>query len=174
MGAMVLAKRGVRVWEGLAYQRGNEGGFYMENKGGDGETITALLRHPDYWISGYSSVDVKESLNEGKKKFDKLSVEALQEIREQVTKVSPATFVAGELNRSSYLSPLFSLHQLLIKMFPRRSKGEELEYPFFEGDGSSFDEWRDYGVAGDDYEGPSIFDDDQFEDELEMGDDAFC
>nr|GFC28145.1 hypothetical protein [Tanacetum cinerariifolium] len=57
-------------------------------------------------------------------------------------------------------------------MFPR-SKGEELEYSFFEGDGSSFDEWRDYGVAGDDYEGPPIFDDDQFEDELEMGDDAF-
>nr|GFA96021.1 putative reverse transcriptase domain-containing protein [Tanacetum cinerariifolium] len=45
--------------------------------------------------------------------------------------------------------------------------------PFFKGDGSSFDEWRDYGVAGDDYEGPSIFDDDHFEDELEMGDDAF-
>nr|GFB45651.1 putative reverse transcriptase domain-containing protein [Tanacetum cinerariifolium] len=58
-------------------------------------------------------------------------------------------------------------------MFPKRSKGEELEYPFFEGDGSSFDEWRDYGVAGDDYEGPPIFDDDQFEDELEMGDDDF-
>nr|GEW23922.1 putative reverse transcriptase domain-containing protein [Tanacetum cinerariifolium] len=32
---------------------------------------------------------------------------------------------------------------------------------------------NDYGVAGDDYEGPPIFDDDQFEDELEMGDDAF-
>nr|GFA53301.1 putative reverse transcriptase domain-containing protein [Tanacetum cinerariifolium] len=31
----------------------------------------------------------------------------------------------------------------------------------------------DYGVAGDDYEGPPMFDDDQFEDELEMGDDAF-
>nr|GFC59091.1 putative reverse transcriptase domain-containing protein [Tanacetum cinerariifolium] len=58
-------------------------------------------------------------------------------------------------------------------MFPRRSEGEELEYPFFEGDGSSFDEYRDYGVAGDDYEGPLIFDDDQFEDELEMGDGAF-
>nr|GEU37798.1 putative reverse transcriptase domain-containing protein [Tanacetum cinerariifolium] len=41
------------------------------------------------------------------------------------------------------------------------------------GDGSSFDEWRDYGVAGNDYEGPLIFDDDQFEDELEMRDDAF-
>nr|GEY32903.1 putative reverse transcriptase domain-containing protein [Tanacetum cinerariifolium] len=37
----------------------------------------------------------------------------------------------------------------------------------------SFDEWRDYGVASDDYEGPLIFDDDQFEYELEMGDDAF-
>ncbi|GKD41264.1 hypothetical protein Tco_1261471 [Tanacetum coccineum] len=43
--------------------------------------------------------------------------------------------------------------------------GEELEYPFFEGDGSSIDEWRDYGMAGDDYEGPPIFDDDQYEEE---------
>ncbi|GJV11148.1 reverse transcriptase domain-containing protein [Tanacetum coccineum] len=67
---------------------------------------------------------------------------------------------------------LSSLHQLvyqepkfLIKMFPRRSKGEELEYPFFEGDGSSSDEWRDYGMGGDDYEGPPIFDDDQYEEE---------
>ncbi|GJZ86690.1 putative reverse transcriptase domain-containing protein [Tanacetum coccineum] len=50
-------------------------------------------------------------------------------------------------------------------MFPRRSEGEELEYPFFEGDGSSSDEWRDYGMAGDDYEGPPIFDDDQYEEE---------
>nr|GFB83736.1 putative reverse transcriptase domain-containing protein [Tanacetum cinerariifolium] len=58
-------------------------------------------------------------------------------------------------------------------MPPRRSEGAELQYPFFVCDGSSFDEWRDYGVAGNDYEGPSIFDDDQFEDELEMGDDAF-
>nr|GEV08087.1 hypothetical protein [Tanacetum cinerariifolium] len=31
----------------------------------------------------------------------------------------------------------------------------------------------DYGVVGDDYKGPLIFDDDQFEDELEMGDDVF-
>nr|GEY09400.1 hypothetical protein [Tanacetum cinerariifolium] len=42
-----------------------------------------------------------------------------------------------------------------------------------EGDGLSFDEWRDYGVACDDYEGPLMFNDDQFEDELEIGDDAF-
>ncbi|GJT35932.1 hypothetical protein Tco_0926351 [Tanacetum coccineum] len=50
-------------------------------------------------------------------------------------------------------------------MFPRRSEGEESEYPFFEGDGSSFDEWRDYGMAGDDYERPQVFDDDQYEKE---------
>ncbi|GJX30167.1 hypothetical protein Tco_0238246 [Tanacetum coccineum] len=50
-------------------------------------------------------------------------------------------------------------------MFPSRSEGEELEYLFFEGDGSSSDEWRDYGMGGDDYEGPPIFDDDQYEEE---------
>ncbi|GJR70177.1 hypothetical protein Tco_0016242 [Tanacetum coccineum] len=44
-------------------------------------------------------------------------------------------------------------------MSPRRSEGEESEYPFFEGDGTSSDELRDYGMASDDYEGPSVFDD---------------
>ncbi|GKD68385.1 hypothetical protein Tco_1322475, partial [Tanacetum coccineum] len=69
-----------------------------------------------------------------------------------------------------FVISFFSLHQLvtepkfLIKMFPRKSEGEELEYPFFEGDGSSY-EWRDYGMGGDDYEGPPIFDDDQYEEE---------
>nr|GEX55365.1 hypothetical protein [Tanacetum cinerariifolium] len=53
----------------------------------------------------------------------------------------------------------------LIKMFPRRSEKEDSEYPFFDGDGLSSDEWREYGMAGDDYEGPSVFDDDQYEEE---------
>ncbi|GKA08138.1 hypothetical protein Tco_0687469 [Tanacetum coccineum] len=52
-------------------------------------------------------------------------------------------------------------------MFPRRSEGEESKYPFFEGDGSSSDELRDYGMASDDYEGPPVFDDDQYEDVIE-------
>nr|GEX56079.1 hypothetical protein [Tanacetum cinerariifolium] len=43
---------------------------------------------------------------------------------------------------------------------------KESEYSFFEGDGSSSDEWRDYDMAGDDYEGPPAFDDDQYEEEL--------
>nr|GEX90421.1 CFE protein [Tanacetum cinerariifolium] len=42
-----------------------------------------------------------------------------------------------------------------------------------DGDGLSFDEWRDYSVVGDDYEGPLMFNDDQFKDKLEMGDYAF-
>nr|GEZ62929.1 hypothetical protein [Tanacetum cinerariifolium] len=33
------------------------------------------------------------------------------------------------------------------------------------GDDSSSDEWRDYSMAGDDYEGPSVFDDDHYEEE---------
>nr|GFB21255.1 hypothetical protein [Tanacetum cinerariifolium] len=39
-------------------------------------------------------------------------------------------------------------------MFQRRSEDEDSEYPFFEGDGSSSDEWRDYAMPGEDYEGP--------------------
>ncbi|GKC10832.1 hypothetical protein Tco_1007614 [Tanacetum coccineum] len=50
-------------------------------------------------------------------------------------------------------------------MSPRRSEGKESEYPFFEGDGSSSDEWGCYGVVGEDYDGPPIFDDDQYEEE---------
>nr|GEV45206.1 hypothetical protein [Tanacetum cinerariifolium] len=51
-------------------------------------------------------------------------------------------------------------------MFQRRSEDEDSEYPFFEGDGSSSDERRDYGMSGEDYEGPPVFDDDQYEEEL--------
>nr|GLL30560.1 uncharacterized protein LOC109191451 isoform X2 [Ipomoea trifida] len=39
------------------------------------ETTLALLRHPDYCISAYSSVDVKKSMEEGEKRFNQLSIE---------------------------------------------------------------------------------------------------
>nr|GEX20453.1 putative reverse transcriptase domain-containing protein [Tanacetum cinerariifolium] len=55
--------------------------------------------------------------------------------------------------------------RFLIKMFPRRSEDEDSKSPFFEGDGSSSDEWREYGMASDDYEGPLVLDDDQYEKE---------
>ncbi|KAL6989538.1 hypothetical protein U1Q18_015288 [Sarracenia purpurea var. burkii] len=39
------------------------------------ETTLALIRHPDYCISAYSSVDVKRSIEEGEKRFNQLSIE---------------------------------------------------------------------------------------------------
>ncbi|KAL9263365.1 FLUCTUATING-LIGHT-ACCLIMATION protein 1, chloroplastic-like protein [Drosera capensis] len=39
------------------------------------ETTLALLRNPDYWISAYSSVDVKRSIDAGEKRFNQLSIE---------------------------------------------------------------------------------------------------
>ncbi|KAF8388060.1 hypothetical protein HHK36_026726 [Tetracentron sinense] len=39
------------------------------------ETTLALLRHPDCCISGYSSVDLKRSIEDGEKRFNQLSIE---------------------------------------------------------------------------------------------------
>ncbi|XP_042482561.1 uncharacterized protein LOC122062960 [Macadamia integrifolia] len=39
------------------------------------ETTLSLLRHPDYCISGYSSLDVKRSIEDGEKRFNQLSIE---------------------------------------------------------------------------------------------------
>lgn len=39
------------------------------------ETVLALLRHPDYCISGYSSADVKRDSEAGEKLFNELSLE---------------------------------------------------------------------------------------------------
>ncbi|GER34576.1 hypothetical protein STAS_10809 [Striga asiatica] len=39
------------------------------------ETVLALLRHPDYCISAYSSVDIKRNMEDGEKRFNQLSIE---------------------------------------------------------------------------------------------------
>ncbi|KAL3631715.1 hypothetical protein CASFOL_024699 [Castilleja foliolosa] len=39
------------------------------------ETVLALLRHPDYCISTYSSIDIKRGMDEGEKRFNQLSIE---------------------------------------------------------------------------------------------------
>lgn len=39
------------------------------------ETTLALLRHPDCCISGYSSFDIKRSIEDGEKRFNQLSIE---------------------------------------------------------------------------------------------------
>nr|GEY53340.1 hypothetical protein [Tanacetum cinerariifolium] len=78
----------------------------------------------------------------------------------------PLGFSPRVLFSSQHPYQLVSKPKFLIKMFQRRSKDEDSEYPFFEGDGSSSDEWRDYGMSGEDYEGPPVFDDDQYKEEL--------
>ncbi|ESR46284.1 hypothetical protein CICLE_v10001390mg [Citrus x clementina] len=47
------------------------------------ETTLSLLRHPDYCISGYSSVDVKRSVEEGEKRFNTLSIEERGKFNEE-------------------------------------------------------------------------------------------
>ncbi|XP_043691382.1 uncharacterized protein LOC122642049 [Telopea speciosissima] len=39
------------------------------------ETTLSLLRHPDHCISGYFSVGVKRSIEDGEKRFNQLSIE---------------------------------------------------------------------------------------------------
>ncbi|GJY48618.1 hypothetical protein Tco_0438574, partial [Tanacetum coccineum] len=52
----------------------------------------------------------------------------------------------------------------------RRNEGEESKNLFFEGEGSSLfaehEEWEGDGVADDNYEEASVFDDDQYEEEI--------
>nr|GEV06821.1 reverse transcriptase domain-containing protein [Tanacetum cinerariifolium] len=54
----------------------------------------------------------------------------------------------------------------------RRSEGEESKNLFFEGDGSSLfverEEWKDDGVADDDYEEGPVFDDDLYKEDIEL------
>lgn len=47
------------------------------------ETVLALLRHPDFCISGYSSVDVKQSMEAGEERFNQLSIEERGKFNEE-------------------------------------------------------------------------------------------
>nr|GEX18921.1 putative reverse transcriptase domain-containing protein [Tanacetum cinerariifolium] len=57
--------------------------------------------------------------------------------------------IVGKILGYRYLGNIwYQEPKFQFKIPLRRSEGEELEYPFFEGNDSSFDEWGDYGVAG--------------------------
>ncbi|XP_076907464.1 FLUCTUATING-LIGHT-ACCLIMATION protein 1, chloroplastic-like [Bidens hawaiensis] len=47
------------------------------------EIILSLLRHSEYYISGYSSVDVKKSVLECEKRLDQLSIEERSKFDEE-------------------------------------------------------------------------------------------
>ncbi|KAI3798548.1 hypothetical protein L1987_33825 [Smallanthus sonchifolius] len=47
------------------------------------ETILSVLQHPDYCISGYSSVEMKKGVEECEKRFNKLSIEERDKFNEE-------------------------------------------------------------------------------------------
>nr|ABR16066.1 unknown [Picea sitchensis] len=75
------------------------------------ETVLALLRHPDFCISGYSSVDFKRSIEAGEERFNQLSIEERGKFNEE-TLVN----ISGIRKRStgSQRSDVFSNEYIVI------------------------------------------------------------
>ncbi|EOA34504.1 hypothetical protein CARUB_v10022045mg [Capsella rubella] len=79
------------------------------------EATLALLRHPDYCISCYSSVDVKQCLEEGEKQFNKLSVEERGKFDEEtLVKVNNLKIKSSKIHRDSGLSNEYIVVTILV------------------------------------------------------------
>lgn len=87
------------------------------------ETMLALLRHPDYCISAYSSVDIKKSIEEGEKRFNQLSIEErgkfdeetlvnVNNIKKQSTRSTRATGYSNEYIVITILVAAEGVHKL--------------------------------------------------------------
>ncbi|XVF31194.1 hypothetical protein REPUB_Repub16aG0124500 [Reevesia pubescens] len=87
------------------------------------ETTLALLRHPDYCISGYSFVDVKRGIDEGEKRFNQLSIEErgkfdeetlvnVNNIKRQSTKSQKASGFSNEYIVITILVAAEGVHKL--------------------------------------------------------------
>ncbi|OMO96427.1 hypothetical protein COLO4_15282 [Corchorus olitorius] len=87
------------------------------------ETALALLRHPDYCISAYSSVDVKRSIDDGEKLFNQLSIEErakfdeetlvnVNNIRRQSTASQKASDFSNEYMMVTILVAAEGVHKL--------------------------------------------------------------
>ncbi|GJT06209.1 trichome birefringence-like protein 12 [Tanacetum coccineum] len=75
---------------------------------------------------------------------------------------SPRRILALKRNRYPIYAPQVCARELIVLFYMIRDYDAPMG---IRGDGSSSDEWGDYGVVGDDYEGPLVFDDDQYEEE---------
>uniref|UniRef100_A0A1J3F889 Myelin-associated oligodendrocyte basic protein n=1 Tax=Noccaea caerulescens TaxID=107243 RepID=A0A1J3F889_NOCCA len=87
------------------------------------EATLALLRHPDYCISCYSSVDVKRSIQDGEKRFNQLSIEErgkfdeetlvnVNSIKRQSSKLRTATGFSNEYIVVTILVAAEGIHKL--------------------------------------------------------------
>ncbi|CAA7017186.1 unnamed protein product [Microthlaspi erraticum] len=87
------------------------------------EATLALLRHPDYCISCYSSVDVKRSIEDGEKRFNQLSIEErgkfdeetlvnVNSIKRQSSKIRTATGFSNEYIVVTILVAAEGIHKL--------------------------------------------------------------
>ncbi|XP_010470346.1 PREDICTED: uncharacterized protein LOC104750273 [Camelina sativa] len=87
------------------------------------EATLALLRHPDYCISCYSSVDVKPSIEKGEKRFNQLSIEErgkfdeetlvnVNSIKRQSSKIRKASGFSNEYIVVTILVAAEGIHKL--------------------------------------------------------------
>ncbi|CAM9002192.1 unnamed protein product [Rhodiola kirilowii] len=79
------------------------------------ETVLALLRHPDYCISGYSSVDVKRSMDEVEERFNQLSIEERGKFDEEtLVNVNDIRRQSSTSQRSSGFSNEYMVVTILV------------------------------------------------------------
>ncbi|KAF8088720.1 hypothetical protein N665_0532s0079 [Sinapis alba] len=87
------------------------------------EATLALLRHPDYCISCYSSVDVRRSIEDGEKRFNQLSIEErgkfdeetlvnVNSIKRQSSKIRTASGFSNEYIVVTILVAAEGIHKL--------------------------------------------------------------
>ncbi|KAI3775883.1 hypothetical protein L1987_45640 [Smallanthus sonchifolius] len=84
------------------------------------ETILALLRHSDYYISGYSSVDVKRRPMEDEKRFNHLYIEERGKFDEEtlvtVYEIRKKSATSQRSNNKYIAVSVFDM--IIINMFP--------------------------------------------------------
>ncbi|XP_010414896.1 PREDICTED: uncharacterized protein LOC104700972 [Camelina sativa] len=79
------------------------------------EATLALLRHPDYCISCYSSVDVKPCIEEGEKQFNLLSVEERGKFDEEtLVNVNSIKIRSSKIHRASGLNNEYIVVTILV------------------------------------------------------------